>query len=134
MGIVSPFAVFSLSVVGCRKCHNYPPLFKGKVYNSSLTSYKPYPISYAFTLISYNSLIFTIKRKLFAELLKGEQEKSSIFTPHLNVFVKPDEQSQTCLSFAMARTFVQVRAEGKLVFTLPNAAESVEEKRTFKKE
>ena len=28
---------------------------------------------------------------------------------------------------------MQVRAEGKLVFTMPNAAESVEEKRTFKK-
>ena len=31
-----------------------------------------------------------------------------------NDFVKPDEPSQTCLSLAMARTFVQVRAEGKL--------------------
>ena len=49
-----------------------------------------------------------------------------------NVFVKPDEQSQTCLSFAMARTFVQVRAEAKLAWIMPNAAESLKENSTFK--
>ena len=32
----------------------------------------------------------------------------------------------------MARTFVQARAEGKLVFTQPSAAESVLEKRLLK--
>ena len=48
-----------------------------------------------------------------------------------NVFVEPDEQSQACLSFAMARTFVQVRAEDKLARIMPNAAESLKEKRTF---
>ena len=33
----------------------------------------------------------------------------------------------------MARTFVQVRAEAKLAWIMPNAAESLKEKRTFKK-
>ena len=45
-----------------------------------------------------------------------------------NDFVKPNEQSQTCLSFAMARTFVQVRAEAKLAWIVPNAAESLKAK------
>ena len=49
-----------------------------------------------------------------------------------NDFVKPNEQSQTCLSFAMARTFVQVRAEAKQAWLLPNAAESLKENRTYK--
>ena len=42
-------------------------------------------------------------------------------------FHKPDEQSQTCLSFAMARAFVQVRAEAKLAWIMPSAAESLKE-------
>ena len=43
-----------------------------------------------------------------------------------------DAALYTCLSFAMARTFVQVRAEAKLAWIMPSAAESLKEKRTFK--
>ena len=94
-----------------------------------------------------------MKQLLFVQLLQQSDYSfpCTFRCRETNVFVKPDEQSQTCLSFAMARkrtfknvfvkpkvprelahldlarTFVQVRAEGKLVFTMPNAAESLKE-------
>ena len=37
------------------------------------------------------------------------------------VFVKPKDPRELA-HLGLARTFVQVRAEGKLVFTMPNAA------------
>ena len=51
---------------------------------------------------------------------------------HSNDFVKPNEQSKPCFSFAMARTFVQASAEPNL-FGLCRAQSKVsEENRTFK--
>ena len=41
-----------------------------------------------------------------------------------NVFVKPKDPRELA-HLGLARTFVQVRAEGKLVFTMPSAAESL---------
>ena len=41
----------------------------------------------------------------------------------MNVFDKPIDPRELA-HLGLARTFVQVRAEGKLVFTLPSAAES----------
>ena len=49
-----------------------------------------------------------------------------------NVFVKPKDPRELA-HLGLARTFVQVRAEGKLVFTMPSAAESLK-KRTFMKD
>ena len=70
---------------------------------------------------------------LHPHLLKEFRNRWFLFgSQYENDFVKPDEQSQTCLSFDMARTFVQVRAEAKLAWIMPSAAESLKENRTFK--
>ena len=41
----------------------------------------------------------------------------------MNVFDKPKDPRELA-HLGLARTFVQVRAEGKLIFTMPSAAES----------
>ena len=48
----------------------------------------------------------------------------------MNVFVKPKDPRELA-HLGLARTFVQVRAEAKLAWIMPNAAESRKAKRTF---
>ena len=45
-----------------------------------------------------------------------------------NVFVKPKKTQESLLTWAWRATFVQVRAEAKLAWIMPNAAESLKEK------
>ena len=49
----------------------------------------------------------------------------------MNVFDKPIDPRELA-HLGLARTFVQVRAEAKLAWIMPNTAESVEDKRNFK--
>ena len=49
----------------------------------------------------------------------------------MNVFDKPKDPRELA-HLGLARTFVQVRAEAKLAWIMPSAAETLKEKRTFK--